>query len=359
MSQNVEMECFRIDESGYTGFDLLNPDQRFQGASAIAISDEDAARLIKEHFPKLQAPELKYRSLSRRNGNHQRLLSLQRDILTQFKSVTYICDKHFLLVLMFVDYAIEPFYYERGVYFYENGQNYSMASLLALAGPTLLGQPAFDNLLAAFQNAVKEKTPEAMKALVAAARATRWQQLPEALGPLAQFAAPECLNAIANPGVDTDAALVVLQSLISRMEVMSDEAYRVEHDQSKNLLRYHELLQRFIDHDQDVEFRQTQIASIKFPLKLAEVTQVDSKASPAVQLADVMIGAAIEAANNMTGLRSGGLDPEAVMSLYAENQFIHLIPSIDFEEQRRFREGTQAAEVIDYFAANFFAPSKA
>ncbi|MGY4315275.1 hypothetical protein [Bradyrhizobium sp. JR3.5] len=54
------MECFRIDESGYTGFDVLNTDQRFQGASAMAISDEDAARLIREDFPRLQAPELKY-----------------------------------------------------------------------------------------------------------------------------------------------------------------------------------------------------------------------------------------------------------------------------------------------------------
>ena len=74
------MECFRIDESGYTGFDLLNADQRFQGAAAIAISDQDAARLIGEHFPKLQAPELKYRALSRRAVNHPRLLSLQRDL---------------------------------------------------------------------------------------------------------------------------------------------------------------------------------------------------------------------------------------------------------------------------------------
>jgi hypothetical protein len=353
------MECFRIDESGYTGFDLLNPDQRFQGASAIAITDEDAARLIKEHFPRLQASELKYRSLSRRNSNHQRLLSLQRELLTHHKSVTYICDKRFILVLMFVDYAVEPFYYEKGMDFYANGQNYAMASLLTVAGPTLLGQPAFDNLLAAFQHAVKEKTPKALRALVAAARETRWRELPEALGPVAQFAAPECLAAIANPGLDTDVALVVLQSLISRMEVMADGAYRVEHDQSKNLLRYHELLQRFIDHDQEIEFRQTQIASVKFPLKLAAVTQVDSKTSPSVQLADVMIGAAIEAANNMTGLRSGGLDPESVMSLYAERQFIHLTPSVDFEEQRRFRDGTQAAEVIDYFAANFFAARKA
>ncbi|WP_245649403.1 hypothetical protein [Sphingomonas mali] len=347
------MECFRIDESGYTGFDLLNREQRFQGATAIAIGDDDAARLIREHFPRLQAPELKYRVLSRRHGNRGRLLALQRDLLSDFKSVTYVCDKRFLLVLMFVDYAVEPFYYERGVNFYADGQNYSLASLLTMVGATVLGSPAFDQLLAAFQRAVKEKTPVALNDLVAAARRTNWRELPEALGPLAVYAAPECITAIATPGVSTDAAMVVLQSLISRMELMSDGPYRVEHDQSKNLLTYHNLIQRFIDHKQVVEFRQSEIATLKFPLKLASVTQVDSTSSQAVQLADVMIGLAIDAANGLTGLRSGGIDPEAVLSQYAENQFIHLVPSIDFDEQRRFRQGNQAAEVIDYFAANF------
>jgi len=349
------MECFRIDESGYTGFDLLNPEQRFQGAAAVSISNEDARHLISEHFPRLKAPELKYRALSRRRVNHPRLLSLQRDLLAHYKCVTYVCDKRFLLILLFLDYAVEPFYYERGVDFYKDGQNYALASLLSVAGPTLLGAEALDNLLVAFQRAVKEKSPKALSNLVAAARQTHWRRLPEALGPLAKYAAPECLRAIATPGVDTDAALVVLQSLISRMEVMADGPYRVEHDQSKNLLTYHELIQRFIDHDEEIEFRQTEIASVKFPLKLVEVTQVDSKASPAVQLADVIIGAAVEAVKNLAGLRSSGPDPKALMAIYAENQFIHLTPSVDFEEQWRFRQGTQAAEVIDYFAA-MFAP---
>ena len=349
------MECFRIDESGYTGYDLLNHDQRFQGATAIAITDEDAARLIKEHFPKLQATELKYRSLSRRSANRPRLLALQRDLLSDYKSVTYVCDKRFLLVLMFLDYAVEPYYYERGCDFYEDGQNYAMASMLSYAGPTLLGKEEFDTLLAAFQRAVKAKTPESLRDLVSAAQQTRWRELPEALGPLAQYAAPECLDAIATPGVNTDAALVVLLSLISRMEVLADGPYRVEHDQSKNLLAYHDLLQRFIEHDQAIEFRQTEITSLKFPLQLTEVTQVDSMTSPAVQLADVMIGAAIEAANNILGLRTGGFDPEALISLYREDQIIHLLPSIEFEDQRRFRQGAQAAEMIDYLATDLFS----
>jgi hypothetical protein len=281
------------------------------------------------------------------------LLGLQWDILTHYKCVTYVCDKRFLLLLMFLDYAVEPFYYERGLNFYEDGQNYSLASLLYTVGPTLLGKEAFDGVQAAFQHAVQEKTPAALGDLVTAARKTSWQGLPEALGPLAQYAAPECLEAIATPGASTDAAFVVLQSLVSRMEDMAAGPYRVEHDQSKNLLTYHELLQRYINHDQNVEFRQSEIARIKFPLKLASVTQVDSKTSPAVQLADVMIGAAIEAANTLTGQRTGGLDPKAVMSLYADHQIIHMLPSIDFDAQKQFRQGTQAAEMIDYFARNF------
>lgn len=346
------MDCFYIDESGYTGFDLLNRDQRFQGAAAVAISNDDAARLVREYFPRLQAPELKYHALARRPGYRQPLLDLQQAVLSRHRCVTYICDKRFLLILMFLDYAVEPFYYERGEDFYQDGQNYSLASLLYTVGPTLLGEAAFNDLLVAFQMAVKKKTLRSLDALVNAARKLNWRELPEALGPLA-LGSPECLSAIATPDVSTDAAIVVLQSLISRMEVMAARPYRVEHDQSKNLLKYHELLQRFIDHQDEVEFRQTQIASIRFPLKLSSVTQVDSKTSPAVQIADVLIGAAIEAANGLTGLRQALLDPLAVMSLYADDQFIHLVPSIDFDEQKQFREGTQAAEMIKYFAKHF------
>jgi hypothetical protein len=346
------MECFRIDESGYTGFDLLNPEQRFQGATAIAISNDEAARLIQEHFPRQQASELKYRSLGRRPSYRRPLLDLQRAMLSQHKCVTYVCDKRFLLLLMFLDYAVEPFYYEREIDFYEDGQNYSLASLLYTVGPTLFGKEAFDALLAAFQSAVKEKTQNSLHNLVLAARRLKWHELPEALGPIVQ-AAPECLSAIATPGITTDAAMVVLQSLISRMEVMAGGPYRIEHDRSKNLLTYHNLLQSYIDHQHEIEFRQSEITSIRFPLNLTSVTQVDSKSSPAVQIADIMIGAAIEAVNGLTGLRSSLLDPQDVMSLYAETQFIYLVPSINFAEQRQFRQGTQAAQMIDYFARNF------
>jgi hypothetical protein len=57
---------------------------------------------------------------------------------------------------------------------------------------------------------------------------------------------------------------IYMIALISRMEVTAEGPYKVEHDQSKNLLTYHDLLQRQIDHVNIAEFRQPQLASIRF-----------------------------------------------------------------------------------------------
>ncbi len=72
-----------------------------------------------------------------------------------------------------------------------------------------------------------------------------------------------------------------------------------------------------------------------------------------MQLADVMIGAAIEMAQRITGRISNGLEPEAVLRLYADDQLIHMLPSLDIEDQIAFREVTQASALIDCYAKHF------
>ena len=346
------MEIFHIDESGFTGHDLLNPDQRFQGASVICISDDEAAALIREFFPRMQAPELKYQSVARRSRYRQPLIEMQRELLSRFKCTTCVADKRYLLCLIFMDYAVEPFYYARGIDFYQDGNAHSLASLLYRVGPTLLGDGALDQILTAFQRAVKEKSIRANTELVEAVRASRWQELREALGPLA-LADRDCLEAICVPGVSTDAAPVILQALITRMEVQSNGPYLARHDRSDNLSTYHELFLRYINHDGAATFKHSEIASLSFPLKLRSVVQVDSRESPAVQVADVLVGAAVEMANTLIGQRQGALDPELILSLYREDQLIHYLPSLDFAEQKQFRAGAQSSEMIEYFAKHF------
>ncbi|MDJ3745132.1 hypothetical protein LED56_07685, partial [Salmonella enterica] len=176
------MITFSMDESGYTGYDLLHKEQKFQGASSILINHDDASRLIKEYFPKLQADELKYSSLKRRDSNRKPLFELQKHLLSNYPCITCVGDKRFLLILMFIDYAVEPFYYDSGINLYEDGGNFSMASMVYYVGPAYYGS-AFDDVLLQFQNAMKEKTLDSVSLLISKIRRLDWQRLKEFFGP--------------------------------------------------------------------------------------------------------------------------------------------------------------------------------
>lgn len=345
------MSLVFIDESGYTGADLLNQEQPFQAASAIYISESSAKDLIEKHFPNLKSDELKYRNLVRRNNNWDALLDLQSDLLNNHICVSYICDKRFLLILHFLDYAVEPFYYDQDIDLYKDGGNYSLASLLYYTADTLMKGSNFREILSLFQYAIKSKSEVSVMALIEKIKSSPWQELPEAFGPLA-LESTSCIEAIMHKNVSTDGAYVVLLSLISRLEAVLDQGYEIIHDRSKNLEQYDMTLKKMIDHREEITFKETELTTLQFPLKLKGVTQVDSKESSGVQLADVLVGGIIDSSKAVTGKKVNSYNSK-IVDLYKDNQLIHLLPSLDFEGQKKFRKGTQGSDVIDYFSRHF------
>ncbi|HEJ9546168.1 TPA: hypothetical protein SMN22_003181 [Proteus mirabilis] len=343
------MNIFSMDESGYTGHDLLQKVQPWQGASAISISHDDARYLIRQHFPRLKAPELKFSSLKRRTSNQKPLFALQQDLLANFPCITCVADKRLILIQMFIEYAVEPFYYAQGINLYEDGENVAMASMAYYVCQSYYGRD-FDNILRMFQNAMYEKSSTSINALIASVRDVNWQRLPEVLGPLA-LEHPDCIKAIIHPSTSTDAAFIILQALISRTELISDGPYSIEHDRSDNLLQYNEYLSMLIKCRTPVEFKMSEIAGIKFPLKLNHVYQVDSKLSPAVQLCDVLIGSAISELRQL--LNGEPLSLYSPLKLYEDSQIIHFSPDIDFEGQKKFRRNGQGNEFIDFISNQF------
>ena len=345
------MNAFFIDESGYTGYDLLNKQQPFQGASSIQINEEIAERLIRDHFSQNKSDELKHRSLSRRKNNLEALLDIQRVLLREYMGFSYVCDKKYLLTLMFLDSCVEPFFYERGVDFYADGQNYSLASLLYYTAPTFWGAENFEELLLLFQRVQKSKSAVAVQTLLEKAKSLMGQELSENLLPLV-MEYPACIEEIRNPKSNTDAAFVVLLSLISHIEKYVDSEYEVVHDTSNNLRRYNEVINWFITMKSDQKFRQTEITTFSFPLKLSSVSQRDSRSSYGVQLADILIGGIIEYSMALAGLVKKNDYNQSILELYSEGNIIHMLPSLNFEENKQFRSGTQAHEFIDFIAKN-------
>ncbi|MBS0377198.1 MAG: DUF3800 domain-containing protein [Proteobacteria bacterium] len=346
------MITFYMDEAGYTGYDLLNADQRFQGASALCIDDETAKSLIAEYFPSTQSPELKHRQLSRRKTYWKPLLALQRRVLRDHMSFTYVCDKRYLLTLMLLNSCVEPAFHDHGLDFYQDGHNYGLASLLYKTGPTLWGKSDFDDLLNLFQRAQRTKTDQAIHALVEHARSLRNRELTEYLWPLAANW-PSCIHEIQHPKTSTDAALVVLLALVAQIEKFAPDSYQVVHDTSANLRQYNQFLSQLAACDVNIAFHETQITSLRFPLKLKGVTQVDSRQSAAVQLADLLVGGMIEHAMSLVGKVEKNDYNQQVLGLYGDTNLIHLLPDLDFEANRRFRAGTHAQALIDFFAKQF------
>lgn len=343
---------FYMDEAGYTGYDLLNTQQRFQGAAALQIDEEAAMALMKEHFPKSKLTEIKHQKLSRRKRNWESLLSIQQAILQNYLSFTYVCNKRFLLTLMFLDSCVEPAFYELGIDFYQDGHNYILASLLYYAAPTLWGKENFDEILYLFQRAQHSKSDVAIQALIQKAKFLQGRELSEILLPLALENAA-CLREMRNATTNTDAAYIVIFSLLNHIEKFVIESYEIIHDRSDNLRKYDRILSDLAAAPNTESFQQTQITALNFPLKFSRVSQVDSRSSHGVQLADLLIGGMIEYFTSLTGGIAKTAYNQAVIGLYGDTNLIHLLPNLDFEEEKKFRQGTKAGELIDFFAKHF------
>lgn len=342
------MECFYVDESGYTGFNLLDKRQPLQGASAICIDNSDATQLINEHFPKRQFDELKYQDIARRQSYHQRIIALLRDLLKEFKCISFVCNKRYLLILMFLEYGFEPYCYAHDHDLYKDGENYCLGSLIYYEGQKFWGNK-FDKLLLAFQTAVKEKNSDSIKNLISIAESLIQGELGCILLPLAKRF-PECISSIMTEDVSTDAAFVVLHSLITQLETIATDIYKIEHDQSKNLLKYNEILHKMIQSDRPKEYVHSKIVGIKYPLKLSAITQVDSKNSPPVQLADTLIGAVLDSVNALFNSVHTKYTEKLISLFDGHENFSFTLPSKDFKREKEMRKGTQANEIIDFYA---------
>jgi len=343
---------YYMDESGYTGYDLLNTDQPFQGAATFKIDEKTAEDLIKQYFPKNKSLELKHKALSRRPSNWDSLLKIQKELLTNYNGISYVCDKKFLLTLMFLDFCVEPFYYDQNIDFYEDGQNYSAASLIYKTAPTFWGEENFNELLWLFQRAERTKSDIAINALVEKTKVLGRIEFEEFLGPLS-MGYPSCIESIKNPKVNTDVSFIVLLSLISYVEKHENDDYEIVHDTSNNLKKYNEILKKLVHYENIAEFKHTEITSIKFPLRLSSVSQCDSKNSFGVQLADILIGGIIEFSMGIAGKVQKTDYNQSILSLYGDENIIHLLPNLDFEEQKEFHKNNQSQDFINFFGKNF------
>lgn len=111
-----------LDESGFTGNDLYNPDQRFFTVASTVVEDDEAKDILARCFPRYQGSEYKFTNIWKRDRSREGLRALAAEIPAfADRAFVWVIDKRFCLLTKMVDYLVEPRAYEAGYDWYANG----------------------------------------------------------------------------------------------------------------------------------------------------------------------------------------------------------------------------------------------
>jgi len=295
-----------MDESGYTGADLLNAEQPIFVVASTTVDDATARQLRDEAFGGVQMPELKHSTLVRTAAGRQRVVNLVRLVQSTGQFGTFIVHKRFALLTYLVDLWVEPSMEAFGYDLYAQGANIAESNVDFVVMSSI-APGELNRLLASFQKMMQARDRASYTEFAATLEdiyvrgnsmvkdATRSFMLAVqhlGFGHLASL--PERLM---NP------AHTCAFQTVSHWRGTTDEPFRVLHDRSSNLARDIWLFEALVNPDVPAALVGRDRRTIRFPLRVERTAFVEAASSVPVQLADVLAGAAAAYATSKVGPR--------------------------------------------------------
>jgi hypothetical protein len=162
----MHIRTIYFDESGFTGYNLLDPNQPIFSVASADIESAHAEEILGSSFPHNRADEHHltriWRSKRQRNGLRNFCRHLHEVADTSF---CYATNKRFAVLTKIMDFLVEPAITDAGFDFYDDGfcwryTNYVHYGLTQFAPPELL-----DCLLVYYQEFSREPTRENLRKL--------------------------------------------------------------------------------------------------------------------------------------------------------------------------------------------------
>jgi len=147
-----------MDESGFTGEDLLRPEQPVFVHVSTCLSDGECAALAKDYFSGVQANELKHKNLSRRPSGQSRIADLVKAVRGTDKFTIWLCHKEFLLLTYLVDLWVEPSMYKHGMDLYKDGGSLALSNMTYYCLKTFQSDRFLRSHLERFQRMMRYRT---------------------------------------------------------------------------------------------------------------------------------------------------------------------------------------------------------
>jgi hypothetical protein len=283
-----------LDESGFTGTNLLDPTQPFFCVASTDFSDVEADGILRAAFPNYRGEEFKFGALWRRERTREGMRSFSGAVGTDPDRVfVWLIDKRFCVLTKLVDFIVEPLLYDMGYDFYQdqlpprfcNWVHFSLVKHKKLYDRAL---EVYDRL-ARFPSA--ESLAEARLAYATMARrapkSIRWffEWLQAGVDRFEEFHA---LDSFAD---SSEIQLTSVLASISYWRQRSGDEIAVKHDQSNNFFSQAEIWGKLTSPAVPAQELPTSGSGpIPFPLRVTSTSAVLSHESAAIQLCDVLAG---------------------------------------------------------------------
>ncbi len=285
-----------LDETGYTGQDLLNPDQPILVAASTNIADDVAASLVQECFPNVQARELKHSRLCMRKRGQDQIIRLLRSIQQRADSFAVsVAHKEFVLVGLLIDFWVEPALHADGINLYERGANMGLCNLTHLILKNLLPADECKKLLVRAQKMLRNKSVQAYEAFGRSLRAAQKHSKPvdDILDYIVvsdfKLGGYEHLRSL--PDRLTDLGTYYLMEQVSHWSNRTDRAIDIVHDESSALAREQQVWDVILGPDAPHAVVGQDRRTVSFPLRVDSIRRANSRDHLQLQIADVLAGA--------------------------------------------------------------------
>lgn len=147
------MPTIFVDETGYTGPDLLNSAQSVFVLASHDFEEQEAREIKRQFFGRVRATELKYSQLRSRPRQQDMILRFLESFDAKNARFKFVyAHKEFCVVAKMVDLIIEPWMCEHGIDLYDQGENIALSNLIYFTTSSLAGSEYFRRLLEAFQD---------------------------------------------------------------------------------------------------------------------------------------------------------------------------------------------------------------
>lgn len=286
------MKVIAFDESGNTGADLLNEQQRVFVLASTDLSIQESKELL-SMVQTHQASEAKFSKLKKSNAGKKKIINFliaAKKIKNRIK--TSFFHKEYMVITKIVDIIIETMAYRDGIDLYKDGANIATSNMHFYCMPTFCGAERTQNLYKAFVEMIRLQTTDSISNFYYAA----WQvysgsidkSYAQSLAPI--LASESIINEILmhNGKNSLDPAIPAFFEHCANWGDEFQEDFDVLHDESKPLFQEKEHLESFMNKEIPHQVVGYDRRKYGFPLKANGVHFSNSEDDPRLQVMDLI-----------------------------------------------------------------------